>query len=538
MAIAIDLIGLAERDSGKLDKALATWTEARATLARAVGDGAGQRPLLERRMIARLDFEIGTIHQQRGKLDAALSSYKQAEREFDALRDETPTDRVVLLGAAETHDQLGDLLRNDGKVEQAFDEYAEAKTERERAANSPSSRPQEELLALSTSHLKLGSVFQARGDVAKALDEYRAALKLRETLLASQRDDVDVQNKVLEVQLTLGDLQRAVGDPASAIATYGKALPVMDGLTRRDPANTTWRRLRGNLESDYGFALLDAGDYKAGLEQLGVAIATQQDLVGRDPQSTTWQGDLSRSYTRAGDAQLDLGDADRGIEHYRLALEIRRELVAKDPRSAPFRRSVAWSYTKLANAYAYKNDAPRAIEAHEEALALRRQLVDESPGQGGFRNELASTEAALGKLLAVSDPKRSKQLIADGLARSRALVAADAMSNEPKETLTQGLLAEAAAARMTNDATTRERALSEALAIARAAADRAPHNVHWPGFLAEIHAGLAELASARGDHRAAAAAWKAAREALEPLATAGRLTAHRKALLDRARAGR
>ena len=540
MATAIDLIGLAERDSGKLDQALVTWTEARATLARAVasGDAAAPRTLHERQLIARLDFEIGTVHQQRGKLDAAVRAYTQAEREFDALRDQTPGDRGVLLGAAETHDRLGDLLRNDGKVEQAFAEYAEAKAERERAANSPSSRPQEELAALSTSHLKLGSVFQARGDVAKALDEYRAALKLRETLLASQRDDVDAQNKVLEVQLTLGDLQRQVGDPASAIETYRKALPVMDALTRRDPANTTWRRLRGNLESDFGFALLDAGDYKAGLDELGVAIATQQDLVGRDPQSTTWQGDLSRSYTRAGDAHLDLGDHDRALEHYLQALEIRRELVGKDPRSAPYRRSVAWSYTKLANAYTYKNDAPRAIAAHEEALALRRQLVDESPGQGGFRNELASTEAALGKLLAVGDPKRSKQLLGDGLARSRALVASDAINNESKETLAQGLLAEAEAARLTSDATTRERALSEALVIAVDAAERAQHNVHWPGFLAEIHAGLAELASARGDRRAAAAAWKAARDALEPLAAAGRLTAQRKLLLDRARAGR
>jgi tetratricopeptide (TPR) repeat protein len=269
-----------------------------------------------------------------------------------------------------------------------------------------------------------------------------------------------------------------------------------------------------------------------------VAIATQQELVARDPQSTTWQGDLSRSYTRAGDAHLDLGDNDRGIAQYQRALEIRRELVAKDPRSAPYRRSVAWSYTKLANAYTYKNDAPRAIAAHEEALALRRQLVDEAPGQGGFRNELASTEAALGKLLAVGDPKRSKQLIGDGLARSRALVASDPINNESKETLTQGLLAEADAARTTNDAPTRERALSEALAIARSAADHAQHNVHWPGFLAEIHAGLAELASARGDHRAATAAWKAVRDALEPLAGAGRLTAQRKALLDRARTGR
>jgi tetratricopeptide (TPR) repeat protein len=233
-----------------------------------------------------------------------------------------------------------------------------------------------------------------------------------------------------------------------------------------------------------------------------------------------------------------LGDADRGIAQYRLALDIRRQLVAKDPGSAPFRRSVAWSHTKLGNAYADKGDVPHAIEAHEQALALRGKLVEESPGQGSFRNELASTEVALGKLVAVSDPGRSKQLINAGLTRSRALVAGDPLNNEWKETFTQGLVAQADAARATNDARTREAALTEALAVARGAAERSQHNVHWPGFLAEIHAGLAELASARGDRPAAAAAWRVTRDLLEPLATANRLAAQRKALLERARAQR
>ncbi|MEO7735809.1 MAG: protein kinase, partial [Kofleriaceae bacterium] len=254
MATAVDLVGIAERDSGKLDDALATWTGVRATLAHAVGDNPRGATRLKRRMIARLDFEIGTIHQQRGALDEALASYRQAKQELDGLRDEPPADRLVLLGAADAHDRIGDLLRNEGKVDQAFEEYSEAKTEREQASTGPTGRPQEEVLALSTSHLKLGSVFQARGESTKALDEYRAALRLRESLLGGERDNVEVQNSLLEIELTLGDLQRGVGDPKSAIETYRKAVPVMEALAHRDPANVTWRRLRGNIESDFGFA--------------------------------------------------------------------------------------------------------------------------------------------------------------------------------------------------------------------------------------------------------------------------------------------
>jgi serine/threonine protein kinase/tetratricopeptide (TPR) repeat protein len=538
MALAAELIGTAERDSGKLDRALATWSDARAQLTRSLGDRAPDRSQVARNTIARLDFAIGTVYQQRGKLAQAEQAYRTAERELDALRDEAPADHAVLLGAADAHDRLGDLLRNGGKVEQAFDEYVEAKAERERAAASPGLRPNDELLALSTSHLKLGAVFQARGDTAKALDEYRAALKLRESLVASQPGDSEIQNKLLEVELTLGDLQRESGDPTSAIETYRKALPVMEALGHRDPTNTAWRRLRGDLESDYGFALLDAGQYQAALDQFGVAITTQRGLVEQDAESTTWQGDLSRAYTRAGDAALALGDHDAALTRYQLALDIRRALVDKDARSVPFRRQVAWSHAKLANAYAFKADLAHAIEAHEAALVLRRQLVDEFPGQGGFRNELAATEAALGKLVAASDGKRAKTLIDDALTLSRALIATDPLNREDKETLVRGLLAEADAARAANDATTRGRALAEALSVAHDVIDHGAHNVHWPGLLAEVQAALAELATARGDHAAAGVAWKAARDALEPLAAAGRLSAQRKALLDRARAAR
>jgi serine/threonine protein kinase/tetratricopeptide (TPR) repeat protein len=542
MAAAIDLLGVAERESGKLDKALATWTDARATLARLLGSArqagrTGESARFERRLIARLDYEIGTVHQQRGATEEAVRLYTRAEQELDALLGELPSDRAALLASAEIRDRLGDLLRNQGKVDQALDAYTEAKAERERASG-PGSRPQEEVLALSTSHLKLGLVFQIRGESARALDELRAAHRLRQGLVEAQRDDVALHNKLLEVELPLGDLQRQVGDPTAAIETYRGALPVITALTRRDPDNTTWQRLRGNFEADFGFALMDTGEYRAGLAELETAIEVQRALIGRDPRSAIWLGDLSRSYTRAGDAELALGELDRGIARYQAGLDIRKELVAKNPASAPYRRSLAWTYAKLARAHAMRGEPARAIEAHEQALALRTALVAEAPDQREYRSELSLTEGALGALVAPGDPRRSRQLLDAAIARARALVTADPADNDYKETLCTSLIAEADAARAVGDTPRRGAALSEALSQAQSAIAHAPHNVRWSGLLAEIHGGLAEIAAGRRDAPAAAAAWQAVRDALEPLARAGRLSADRQPLLQRARAAR
>jgi serine/threonine protein kinase/tetratricopeptide (TPR) repeat protein len=542
MAKAVDIVGLAERDSGQLDRALATWTEARDKLARQVSrDSSGtsnaktlpQDTRFRRMMLARFDFEIGTIHQARGKVPAAITSFTEAKKQFDKLREEAPRDRQILLGAAETHDKLGDLLRNQGKIDAALEEYLEAKSERELAGSSGASRPPEDILALSTSHIKLGSVYLARGESAAALQSFKSALHLRETLLETQPDNVEVLKEVIAVQTELADVQRQLGDDKGAIQTYRDMTPTSDQLARRDPSNTVWHRDRGNLKSNLGFALLDVGEFAEGLQHLELAIETQKALVAKDEKALAWQGDLSRSYLRSGDGYVYGGDVAKAITYYEQSLEIRTKLSAADPKSAPYRRSVSWAHTKLGNAFASQGRTDAAIESHEKALALREKLVAEAAAHTGFKNELASTEIMLGKLVAPRDAKRAGELVERGLTRARQLVEGDAVNVEWKETLTQGLIAKAEVLRITGDRDGRAALLEEARVLADAAVARAPQNAHWPGYVAEIHAGLAESAK---DPKAAAAEWKLARDTLEPLAQAKRLPATRKALLERARA--
>ncbi|MFN0247900.1 MAG: protein kinase domain-containing protein [Kofleriaceae bacterium] len=538
MAKAVDIVGLAERDSGQLDRALATWTEAREKLARQVVRDSGaktspQDTRFRRMMLARFDFEIGTIHQARGKVPAAITSFTDAKKQFDTLRAEAPRDRQILLGAAETHDKLGDLLRNQGKIDAALEEYLEAKSKRELAGSSGASRPPEDILALSTSHIKLGSVYLARGESSAALQSFKSALHLRETLLETQPDNVEVLKEVIAVQTEIADVQRQLGDDKGAIQTYREMTPTSDQLARRDPSNTVWHRDRGNLKSNLGFALLDVGEFAEGLQHLELAIETQKALVAKDAKALAWQGDLSRSYLRSGDGYVYGGDIAKAITYYEKALVIRAKLSEADPKSAPYRRSVSWAHTKLGNAFVSQGRTDASIEAHEKALVLRERLVSEASAHSGFKNELASTEIMLGKLIAPRDSKRAGELVDRGLTRARQLVESDAVNVEWKETLTQGLIAKAEVLRITGDREGRAALLEEARVLADAAVVRAPQNAHWPGYVAEIHAGLAESAK---DGKAATAEWKIVRDTLEPLAQAKRLPATRKAWLDRARA--
>ncbi len=533
MAEAIELIGRAERISGKPDQALETWGQARTKLIALMGDdrrAAHGATFRLRTMIAKLDFESAQIYQERGNGAAAHTYFEQARDEYDALAKEQPTSREVMLAAAENRDELGDLYRHEGKIDQAFDEYTEAKTLRDRASSQGNGMVTDEVMALSTSHLKLGSIYQVRGDSQLAIDEFKTALRLRESVLSASPDNVEFQKKVIDVEEQTAQLSSSLGDDKGAIAAYRRALPVMQQLARRDPTNTDWQYQRANILADLGFSLIDSGEFKEGAAELESAIDVGKALVAKDPKSTRYQLALSRSYTRDGDAHLAAGERDEATRQYKAALELRKTLVDKDPTSVAFRRSYAWAFAKLATSALQRGEAARAIDLDEQALVLRRQLVLDSPANGGFKNELASTEIALGPLVVARDAKRGAALIASGLARARALVQGDPINLEWRETLTQGLIA---LGRAPGDHAARLAALDEAVATADDAMRRAAQNVQWPGYLADAHGGLAELATERA---VAAAEWKKVRELLEPLALAGRLPAPRIPLLDRARA--
>jgi serine/threonine protein kinase/tetratricopeptide (TPR) repeat protein len=530
MAEAIQLIGTAEHTSGNADQALSTWKAARERIVAIVGDDktAKTRPL--RRMIARFDYETGRIFQERGKLELALGYFEQAQAAYESLHKEDPMWKDVLLETADVHDRMGDLLRIDGKIDEAFEQYSEGKKERTLAASQGGGRVSDENLALSMSHFKLGSVYVNRGESGAGLEEYQQALRLRQTLLDGDPNNVGLQQAVLDVRRELGELQRQLGDDEAAIDSYRKAIPISAALVRQDPTNTDWQYQLGNLMSDFGFALSDHGQFKDGLVQINDGMRVHQDLIARDPKSSKYKIALSRSQTRAGDAHLYLGQLDDAIAQYRAALDIRRELVDSDAKSVAYRRSIAWSYAKLAKAFILQGNDKTGLGAHEEALKTRQQLVAESPSQGSFKNELASSEIELGRLLVPTNAKRSDELIKQGVARARNLVVGDMINMEWKETLTQGLIAQGSVAR---DLAVRRSSYAEALGIAEQAAQRAPQNAHWPGYLAEIHTGLAETSGA--DAKAAKAEWKRVVEILETLEKEGRLAATRKPLLDRAR---
>jgi serine/threonine protein kinase len=514
MARALDILGAAERQSGDLDAALATFQDARSRLRELVRrePDAPETPLRQG-AIAHATVLIGQIYQARGKIDDALAAYQDAASVYAEARGAAPRDRDLLRGAADAHDRIGDLLRNRGAAEDAIGEYGRARDLRQDAidlgggATDPMSA--DEAMAvrfdLSTSDMKLGSAEQARGATRAALDHYRAAVKRREELVESAPDRLAFQHGLSYVRSVLGDLLRETGALSEARAAYEAALASLELLVRRDPDNTEWRRDRGNVLANIGFVLYDLGDPETALERYRASLDNHEVLTARDPENASWQVDVSRTHTRAGDAHLHRGDVDAALASYRESLRIRAALVARDPKNPPWRRALAWSHHKLGGALPFAGQLDAAIEAAREAQTIRQGLVDAAPHHAGQKNELALAELMLGRLeLRKGRPAQAEAHLDRAIELGRELVDADPDNLEWKETLVGALIDRGG------------EGSREALELATPIAAALPESTVWQVLLADAHWEVAQL----GDR---ALHVRAARAILDELAKSGRL---------------
>jgi serine/threonine protein kinase/predicted negative regulator of RcsB-dependent stress response len=545
MAIALDILGAAERQKGDLDAALATFQDARARLRELVDrdPGAAETPA-RRGAMARATAMIGAIYQARGKTDDALASYREAVELYDLARAASPRERELLRGEASAHDKLGDLLRNKGSAEEALDEYGMARGLRQEALDlgDPTDPTALDLrFDLTTSDMKLGSAEQLRGDTPAALEHYRASVAGREALVAAAPDRLELQHGLSYVRGVLAALLRETGELDEARAADDAALATLDTLVRKDPENTEWRRDRGNALAEYGFVLADLGDTDGALAAYAKSLENHAVLTARDPANSQWQIDVSRTHTRAGDAQLSRGEVTEALASYRAGKAIRQSLVDRDPKSTPWRRSLAWSHHKLALALPFARDVGGARAEGKAALAIREELVAASPSNTPLVNELALSEFVLGRLEErAGNAAQAVTYLDRAVERGQKLYGADPSNLEWQESLTAALIVRIEARLGADDVAGAAADAAAAIALSTAVTVKLPDSPSWRENLAEARWNAAAVV-ARDPAQAATLGTRAenvaaARAILDALDAEHHLGFEKRELLARVRA--
>ena len=324
-----------------------------------------------RKALAKAHDNLGQALRGQGKLDEAIAEYRKAieiDKKFAA-----------------AHFNLGKALRDQGKLNEAIAEFRKA------IEINPKNAP---------THFNLGRIFSKQGNLDEAIAEYRKVIetdprfplahfnlgvhladlgKLDEAI-AEYRKAIEVDPRYVPAHFNLGMALEEQGKLDDAIARYRKAIEVDPKLA--PPHNALGIALWRQGKLDEAIAELrkaieiDPKSARAHFN-LGVALKRQgklDEVIAEYRKAIEINPSYATAHNNLGQALRGQGKLDEAIAEYRKAIEI-------DPKSATAHNNLAWALSTSPDKEGQYSDA-------KQAVTWARRANELSPENGNYRNTL------------------------------------------------------------------------------------------------------------------------------------------------------
>lgn len=364
---------------------------------------------------------LGDVLRDQGDLAAALENYNASLAIRDRLAKADPTDDIKIL-LSFTHDQIGDVLFAQGDLSGAFDSYKTALAIKDRLVRTDPIVQRE----LSVSHNKTGDVLRFQGSLAAALDNYRASLAIREKLAKAKPSDEIAQRDLSVAQQQVGDTLLEQGEVSAALDSFKTSLAIADRLVKSDPSNTVAQRDLSCSLDKIGDVLLVRGDLSAALDNYRAAHEIRDRLAKADPGNAKWQRDTYVSQEKIGQALFEQGNLAAALESYMAALAIVDRFSKSGDSKALWQGDCALLHAHIGDVFANQGDLTAALDSFKVSLAVREALVQVDASNARVQHDLWLTQYRIGDVLNKLD--RFEEALAAyraGLRTHERLVASD-----------------------------------------------------------------------------------------------------------------
>jgi tetratricopeptide (TPR) repeat protein len=334
---------------------------------------------------------LSRLYTDAGDLPAALQAADRATAT-------AATDRERSIALIE----LGDVLRDQGNLDDALEQYRASLVIQERLAAADSD-DLGRLNDVTVDHGRIGQILADQGDLQGALASYQASLEIRERLAALFPDNADLQRGLVVSHGRVGQMLESLGDLSGALEAHRTALRVMRRLLATEPSNRIWQRDLAFVHIDMGDVLQRQRSFTDAARNYRMALRIRQRLAARDPTNSSWQRDLAVAHERVGNALKAEGDYSGALERYQAALEIGQRLVATDPSNAQWQWGLSLTHDLASDALGWLEDFTGSEDHLRTSLEIKERLAATDPGNAGWQRDLATTWSLLGVVLVVQE---------------------------------------------------------------------------------------------------------------------------------------
>jgi tetratricopeptide (TPR) repeat protein len=387
------------------------------------GGNPHDQPILALR-VAALDDQADLLRDE-GKLEEAVSSRREAceiIRQFIKEGQERTRWSDHLAQEMQT---IGDIQVSLKSLDPAISSYKGATDQlQELVDQSPENLPWKNRLVV-TLH-KLGTIYFSEKDWSKAIGSYQRVRRVLQTLTGKQPNESARWLLLSDVFNRLGELYVNVGAPEQATTSYKGALDVARKLANLNPGDIQLRRnLLACLERT-GYALEAEGKLPEALDLYNEQLDSVQKSLNEDPTNNGLRRDVSISLDHIGGVLRAEGRPEAALKYYQQSLEITQPMADEDPANRTRQRDLALGLVNLGSIQADLDHPEEALKTSERGHAIFQKLCAEEPDNSAYQSDLAVCLGRLGDLLkADGQLDKALQYYVDSLQISQKLTQSD-----------------------------------------------------------------------------------------------------------------
>ncbi len=386
------------------------------------------------RRLATAYHRLGDLLQDQGSLNEAARSYETSRRIIEYLA-AFPKHAARQRELAALNLKIGDVDLARGFFDEAIIKYDQhldiisglATEEPDKAAWQH---------ALVRSHVRIGDVFRLQGNLDEALASYAAGYAIAQRLAARDVDGRDGQQALAAVYFKIADVLSLQDRLEEALSNYRLSNSIARSLLAAHPGDVGWLHEVGVTHDRIAWILEARGDFGAALTEYRTVIAVAGRLASADPDNASAQWNLGFAHGRIGDILLSTGNVAGALPAYEAKREIMDRLAGVEPENLAWQYERGISHARLALVLESRGDLAAARTEYEICLAIARRVAADKRASPQVLHNLAVTHA---KLAEVHHRLGNSRLALAGFRQARQITAA-LMEVEPAmESLTDEL---------------------------------------------------------------------------------------------------
>jgi tetratricopeptide (TPR) repeat protein/tRNA A-37 threonylcarbamoyl transferase component Bud32 len=344
-----------------------------------------------------LRAELGSAQIRLANIARVLAETEQAEqaieegrRLFTALLEDDPGNLHYRRELAVLEGNLGLLLADIGRPEEAEAAYERTIALEESIATEPDHRASDDARRANAID-NLGQLVERAGRLEESRALITEAIEVREALLRDHPDEPEYVLALVQGYNNLAIQYPRQGQTAPALPLLERAIELAEELNARHPDDSRYENILAASYSNLAGVRMLEGRLDEAIELYTDELATRRELVRSHPGVVEYEIFLGSSLTNLGEAEARAGRHEAALPRFGEALEVLEGVLDREPRHVVGRAYASYTHSWRAGSLEALGRPGEAVGDWERAVEL------DDRGDPSLREGLERARAAAGR---------------------------------------------------------------------------------------------------------------------------------------------